>query len=340
MSIDESQKNREPILDLLRWVAALLVAFSHWIFEVPSLFQSGLPNLMLPLAKVGGVGVPIFFIVSGYVISLTAANRASSLRFAYARFVRLFPGLLVSMVVVLVVGQRFITPYSRPLESFFASISLTYNIFEIQPLTTVLWTIIAEIKFYFAIAVILLIHNKSFQKPFLILSLLAVLLILQATGAAGVYSYIDGQLLEATKYFLLGISLYFFTRQLRKRSGIALSFGVLCTIYYLQILGSDNFSISDGIISFSIVLIMFSSFVQFPDRLTVIANTLGLASYPIYLVHTHLGTAIINILKARVENVTFIFLGSIIALTLLCIGINLFAEKPLQRAMKRIRILN
>jgi peptidoglycan/LPS O-acetylase OafA/YrhL len=336
MSIDKNNKNREPILDLLRWAAALLVAFSHWQLEIPSLFQSGLPNFVLPLAKAGGVGVPIFFIVSGYVISLTAANKSSSLRFTYARFVRLFPGLLVSMLVVLAVGQRFISPYSQPLESFFTSISLTYVMLETQPLTSVLWTLIVEIKFYFAIAIILLVNKRIFQKPFWIAALLFSLLILQETGLFGIYSYFDSQLLGATKFFLLGISLSFFTRLLRKRAKLALAFSVLCTIYCLQILGLDYFSISDKMISLAIVLILLSSFIQLPGRLAAIANTLGLASYPIYLVHTHLGTAIINIVSARVESVTFVFIVVIIVQTLLCIGVNLFAEKPLQKVLRRI----
>ena len=54
-------------------------------------------------------------------------------------------------------------------------------------------------------------------------------------------------------------------------------------------------------------LILCSSFVRFPNRLASLANLLGLASYPIYLVHTHLGTAIINVLNARIENATVVF---------------------------------
>ena len=332
--------HREPLLDLLRWSAALLVAFSHWSSEVPHLFNSGFPNLLSPIARQGGVGVPIFFIVSGYVISLTAANKANGFRFAYARFVRLFPGLLISMLVVLVVGSRFISPYSQPLESLFASVSLTFDVVDIQPLTTVLWTLIVEVKFYFAITLILLVKKDAFQKPIWILSLLFVLLILKETSLLGIYNYLNNHLLGNTKFFLLGISLHFFTRLLKTRILMAVGFGILSSIYVWEILGSDQFGIRDRMILFAIVLILCSSFVRFPNRLASLANLLGLASYPIYLVHTHLGTAIINVLNARIENATFVFLvGGVISLTLLCVTINLLTEKPLQKALRRIERL-
>jgi len=338
---DQKVVSREPLLDLLRWAAAMLVALSHWSLEVPSIFQSGLPNYLLPLAKAGAVGVPIFFIVSGYVISLTAASKANSIKFAYARFVRLFPGLLISMLLVLSVGQRFIYPYDMPLESFLASVSLTYNVFELQPLTTVLWTLIVEIKFYIAIAVLLILDKRLFQRPLRIATFLVSLLILQQTGFLGAYVYLDSQLLGSTKHFLLGISLYFLSGSFRSSVLSSLGFGSMSVIYYLQIIGSDSFSISDILISLSVLLIFFSSLVKLSNRFSSVTYALGLASYPIYLVHTHLGTAILNVLNARVENVTFVLLGGgIVTLTLFCVGINIFAEKPLQKLLKRVKFVN
>jgi len=338
---DQNVVRREPLLDLLRWAAALLVAFSHWINEVPHLFQEGLPNQLLPLAREGGVGVPIFFVVSGYVISLTAASKASSIKFAYARFVRLFPGLLISMLVVLFVGERFINSYAMPLESFLVSISLTYNVFGVQALTSVLWTLIIEIKFYLAIAILLILDKRMFQRPYWIATFMVLSLILQRTGFLGAYVYLDSQLLGHSKHFLLGISLYFLSYSLRGSLLGTLSFGSISFIYYLQVVGSDSLSISDRMMSFSIVLILFSSFVKIPNRVSSVTYALGLASYPIYLVHTHLGTAIINVLGARVENSTLVFLGGgIVILTLVCIGINIFAEKPLQKLLKRVKFVN
>lgn len=341
MKSKATHDQRESLLDFLRWIAALLVAFSHWTSEVPYLFRSGLPNFLLPIAKVGEVGVPIFFIVSGYVISLTAANKASGLRFAYARFVRLFPGLLISMLVVLVVGQRFISPYSQPVDSLLASVSLTHDIFEIQPLTPVLWTLIVEVKFYFAITVILLIKRDIFQKPLWIATLLISLLILKETSLFGIYNYFNSQLLGNIQFFLLGISLHFSTRLVRKHALMALGYSILSATYVPQILDLDEFRIRDRLISFALVLIIFSSYIQFPSKLATFFNSLGLASYPIYLVHTHLGTAMINILYVRIENVTFVFLvGGVLALTLFCISINLFTEKPFQKALRRFERFN
>ena len=330
-------QSREPILDFLRWLAAILVALSHWKSEVPSAFLGGFTNDILTFAEVGGVGVPIFFIVSGYVISLTAAVKANWILFSYARFVRLMPGLLVSMIFVILVGSRFIGPYDNPIESFLASVSLTYNLIDVQPLTSVLWTLLVEIKFYFAIALILLIRRNIFQSSSQILGVIGFIYVLEISSMFGIFGLLNSQLLGYTNHFLLGISLYYLTKNVRDKRKIAIFFALLSGLYSYQILGMNQFTLYDWLILFSVILILLSGFVQIPAKFAKFFSLLGLASYPIYLIHTHVGTAIINVLTARTGNSSLaIFFGGIVCLTLLCIAINQFLEKPIQNVLKNI----
>lgn len=71
-------------LDLVRFFAAMSVVLYHYTarhgstsFETLSVFT-----------KFGYLGVPLFFMISGYVISLSAANRTAS-EFLISRFIRL-----------------------------------------------------------------------------------------------------------------------------------------------------------------------------------------------------------------------------------------------------------
>lgn len=69
---------RFPSLDLLRYIAAIMVACFHWSLEIGADRSHALYRVPLLGAFIenGSVGVQIFFIISGYVIFETAKNRS------------------------------------------------------------------------------------------------------------------------------------------------------------------------------------------------------------------------------------------------------------------------
>lgn len=174
-------KSRYALLDILRFTAAMMVALMHWgLEEGPNKFHGVYTIPLLGfLIQNGSLGVDIFFLISGFVI-IETAQRKDSLDFLIARFTRLFPGLLISMLIVLVVGSHFIKPYPTPLKSFVNSIFLSFSITHVQPLATQLWTLIYEIKFYGAIALLLLILPKAFKRSS---GIIAILIFWQLTIA-------------------------------------------------------------------------------------------------------------------------------------------------------------
>lgn len=92
------------LLEVARGLAALWVFFYH----VKALFEDASP-LIYQLASYGYLGVPMFFVISGYVITYSAEStikngRASRL-FLKNRFLRIYPAFWASIVVILV------TPY-------------------------------------------------------------------------------------------------------------------------------------------------------------------------------------------------------------------------------------
>jgi peptidoglycan/LPS O-acetylase OafA/YrhL len=101
------QRGRVDYLDGVRGIAVLLVLMYHyWAFHLP-----------VPLRFAGGyVGVDLFFVLSGYVITSVLIHRDRDRRplqryrrFISARFNRLYPALiamLVSVVVVVWAGWR------------------------------------------------------------------------------------------------------------------------------------------------------------------------------------------------------------------------------------------
>ncbi len=92
------------LLELARGLAALWVFFFH----VKSTFEVASPGIY-QLSGYGSLGVPMFFVISGYVIACSAesclAHGKSPLAFLKARALRIYPTFWASVAVVLA------TPY-------------------------------------------------------------------------------------------------------------------------------------------------------------------------------------------------------------------------------------
>jgi len=92
--------SRVEALDLLRLVAVLGVVLYHFGFWGPA--AHGVPQVALPwlapVAKYGFLGVPGFFVISGFVIAYSAEGRTAT-GFAIARFSRIYPTFVFCMTL-------------------------------------------------------------------------------------------------------------------------------------------------------------------------------------------------------------------------------------------------
>ena len=85
-------------IQALRGIAALLVLWAHLKFVLDPLCPSAGNWILLQTAH-GAIGVDLFFIISGYVICLTACKRHQRpLDFLLARIARISPLYLVAFV--------------------------------------------------------------------------------------------------------------------------------------------------------------------------------------------------------------------------------------------------
>ena len=85
------ERDRIPELDLLRFVAAVSVVLfhaTHW--------PSSQSNLLAQIAVYGAFGVPLFFMISGFVILMTAQNRGG-IEFINSRIARLYPSFWIAV---------------------------------------------------------------------------------------------------------------------------------------------------------------------------------------------------------------------------------------------------
>ncbi len=95
--------------DILRLVAAWLVLFSH-CYPLGGRPQNEPLASTLGIDTLGGVGVAIFFVLSGYLVTVSLERSTSLREFARRRALRIFPGLIaICLLCVLLLGPLLTT---------------------------------------------------------------------------------------------------------------------------------------------------------------------------------------------------------------------------------------
>ena len=123
--------------------------------------------LISEVTNFGYLGVPLFFIISGYVIALSANNR-TALQFGVSRFVRLYPALWAGVIFTVLILVIF-TDKQYSVSQVLANFTLLNEYLRFEDIDGVYWTLKAELKFY--ACVFLLLAFGIFQKYHIWLSL-------------------------------------------------------------------------------------------------------------------------------------------------------------------------
>jgi len=108
MRLIDYDRSRSNNFNLIRFISALLVLYSHH-FILTNTHTNAEPfsNVGMTL---GSIAVDIFFITSGLLITASYYSRASLLSFAHARVLRIYPALIVCVLFcILIVGTAYTT---------------------------------------------------------------------------------------------------------------------------------------------------------------------------------------------------------------------------------------
>ncbi|BAI60315.1 putative acyltransferase [Methanocella paludicola SANAE] len=112
----ENDTHKSNNFDFLRVFAALLVIFSH-SFPLSGIHTEPL-GAITGYMTCGALGVAIFFIISGYLITKSWMEHPSAIRFLWNRSLRIFPGLFVVTIICILVLGPLVTNLS--LSEYFA----------------------------------------------------------------------------------------------------------------------------------------------------------------------------------------------------------------------------
>lgn len=217
-------------IDLLRITAALAVVFYHYTF---SGYAGHLTSVAFPalstVTRYGYLGVDMFFVISGFVVLLSAWGRRPH-EFVISRIVRLYPAYWVALTVTAVVavtlshGLFKVTPVQ-----YAANLTMFNSLPNIANVDVVYWTLWAEIRFYALVFVLTWIGITRLRVIAMLWLWLAATAVIESHilpgGLAGPMDLVVQS--QWSHYFIAGMALC-----LIYRTGISWPLGAILLITY------------------------------------------------------------------------------------------------------------
>ena len=287
-------------IDGLRFIAAVAVIVFHFAYrgtpahEMPDL---DLPAWLIGMAKYGYLGVSLFFIISGFVITYSAAGR-TPIAFAVARFCRLYPTYVLAMTVTFFAtmfwgGAQFSTSLSQ----YAANLTMFSPAFGQPFMDGAYWSIVLEVAFYAWVFVLLWLGIFDKWQLTVVVVWLAVSIVLELV--LDITAFQNILLTEYAGFFAAGI-LFFRLHSGDRRWSVWLllvvsyAFSIAATLKglaWLEATYSDRFSPVTVIVVLTLEYALFAAAAFGKRALLRPASlaTLGALTYPAYLLHQYVG---------------------------------------------------
>ena len=226
--LGDLDRNGNNNFDLIRFLAASLVIFSHSYLVTDSFSEEPL-NHLVGFLNFGSLSVSVFFIVSGYLITKSVFRQQSLGRFVWARMLRIFPALTVCSIACALIAGPLLTSLS--LSGYFQSLDVykfglgnatlldmqsylpgvfQWNLYP-RTVNAPLWTLKAEILMYIVVFLVG-VGNLYFSKHRNIRSELPLIIgvILYLVAMQLTLDYVIKSALQWIVFFVFGSMVYAF----------------------------------------------------------------------------------------------------------------------------------
>lgn len=328
-------------IQFLRGIAALMVVIAH------TGHKGNQYNIKsFEWFHIGGSGVDLFFIISGFIMCYTTHNKdVLASKFIQNRIQRILPLYWVLSFFALI---GFLV-FPNMINSSGGTTDVIASFFLIPNGSKFLinngWTLSYEFYYYFIFAIFILITSI---KLFRYIGVSFVLLVLVLIGLIyrPIMPFFDfltnGLLFE----FFLGILAFLFLKNnnLNYKIGVFILMVGVCMLIYINFIGNLNLnrSIVYGIPMFLVFIgfVSLESFFSQADNVAVsLFEHLGNSSYSLYLVHPFVLAPMAIILKKLHISNSYIFSFSLLLGSVVCGYLTyLYLEKPLIKLVRNYKI--
>lgn len=297
------QRHRFHELDLLRGIACAMVVAYHYLHRGQAghwLSESAAPWLAAP-ARYGYLGVNLFFIISGFVIFMTA-DGATPRSFVASRVGRLYPAFwiaapLTAGVALLLGSATFaVTPTQLAV-----NLTMLPQWFGVKYVDGAYWSLAVELQFYLLVWLALVTGWFSRAER-----LLFVWLLLGTIDAVRPIYRLELWLdVNWAPFFTAGICCYLIRQRGTSRLRLALlGWSYLLTLYWVALepmrsSAPGSWGLRDAFTAAVLLSAFFGVFLLIAfDRWRLAQSPLtlwaGALTYPMYLLHQYIGYMLIE----------------------------------------------
>lgn len=304
--------------------------------------------------NLGPIGVSLFFLISGYVISLSFQQNTRITDFAKSRFIRIYPVHWAALIVILLVSLVTFSLGTNQIR--YSSTTVVLNFLNIQEMfrkpsiNPVLWSLWCEQVFYVTIAIQFLLTRKITRTT----TFLSVASLVFVVGLRYLLNRIGQRLaiIDFAAYaschvifIYLGTLVYIYDRQVKTRRNQLEKYLVLLSgflifkfanLLYRKVGGLDDFPFMSYFFSLAVFLgiVRFKN-VAFESRiLDFFANI----SYPLYLVHVTIGWIVLYSVSRLTDNYVVSIAASLLAPVAVATLIHNYVEKPAIKLSKKSKV--
>ncbi|GAB1823314.1 acyltransferase family protein [Herbidospora sp. RD11066] len=337
-------------LDLLRFIAAFAVMAFHYMAASRSLWDAQPVELFAPvkyLTTLGILGVELFFLISGFVILMSAWGH-SLRRFAVSRFARLYPAYWFTVIALYVLYTYTSTEAFKPnldTTGYVINLTMLQEAFGVIPAGGVFWSLWVELKFYFLISIIVIMGvNLRRAMAFMWVWLAA------AIFAEWLQHWLVTEIFmpRQAPYFIAGMAFYLIHREgstVTRWGFVLVSYS--CSVYValermqsrIDAVGSKNFPAPDpAVIAWITVIYLLMAAVALGWLRWVrwrALTTVGALTYPLYLVHQNVSAVLIPEFRESI-NPWLLVGGTMLASILLSYAVYRLVDRPGQRLLRRL----
>ena len=348
ISTPRQRADRIVALDGLRLLAALMVAFFHYAGRADGFEKiwGASPKVIFPnlhhAAQYGWLGVELFFLISGFVICMSAWGRDTG-SFVKSRIVRLFPAYWVAVLIAAnaihfwPVVIRAVNP-----SDVLLNLTMLQAPLRVPAVDGVYWTLWNEARFYLLFALLVwrgltLERAVWFGYGWLVLGVLA--------NSGGEKWMTDVLQPSYAPLFVAGMAFFLIHRfgsSLRLWGLVVASFLLAQHNMLMRVATEEQMDIHGPLSERAAILTLLAFFAV----MSVIAlgwtsrirwrwlTTAGLLTYPFYLIHEAIGWIVIHYVHSRAPY--WLILVSVLIAMLVCAWLlHRYLERPIANYLRK-----
>lgn len=338
------KSKRYPEIDLLRGVACLMVVAFHYLYrgQQGGWLMDQPVQWLGALASYGYLGVHLFFMISGFVIFMSAEG-VSTRDFFSSRVSRLYPVLWVGVLLTSLVTYLFSSPHFQVgWLQLLSNLTMVPHWMRMDYVDGAYWSLAVELQFYILIGC--MVWLKQLRRAEWVMA--AWLLIGTVNAVRRIYFLEFWLVAQWASLFVAGMIFYRSSREgwTRARLGLMIWCYALSMNYVINPASNDHtvvngFQRPGVMIALALLTSFYLVFLAMTKQWLSVAGSsvilwMGVLTYPVYILHQNIGYTLLEIGGWRGVDFQLRALIVLTGVVAAAWAVNRFLERPVSRWLR------